>query len=347
MGMAELAPPISNLQPLTPEILVPRLGEYLVEKKIIKTSELNLALSRQDELKATNSFAPLGQILLYMGVLDRVQLDQAVTEQIIKLREALQQSNIQLEKRVEERTAELMEALSKLAELSQLKANFVANISHELRTPMTHIKGYLELLIDNALGPVNNEQKQSLEVMRSASARLEQLIEDLILFSASEHGKINLHMVKANVYDICIDQVKRTGEKARKKQIKIHLACPIDLPLIEVDENKINWVVNQLLDNAVKFTPHGGQIFLSVILDNRSIKISVSDTGIGIPNDQIKQIFEPFHQLDGSSTRKFGGTGLGLALALKILEAHGTQLMVHSEVGNGAQFEFFLRICQD
>lgn len=338
--MASIASTFS--QHLTPEVLVPRLGEYLIEMGIISASDLKLALLRQNELKTENSTTYIGQILVAMGALDRVQLDQAVTEQIIQLREALQQNNRLLEQRVQERTAELMEALSKLAELNQLKSNFVANISHELRTPMTHIKGYLELLLDNALGPINAEQKQSLEVMRSASSRLEQLIEDLILFSASEHGKINLNIHKASIYDICVDQVKRTNEKARKKQIKIQLACPIDLPAVEVDENKINWVINQLLDNAVKFTSANGQVTLSAKPDSRFIKITVSDTGIGIPENKIKQIFEPFHQLDGSSTRKFGGTGLGLALVLKIIEAHGTKLIVASEVGVGSKFEFSL-----
>jgi two-component system, sensor histidine kinase ChiS len=334
----------SRTRALTPEILVPRLGDYLVEKKIITPDTLKAALSEQEKSRKEGGYPPqLGHILIEMGVIERAQLDQAVTEQILQLRNALQMQNQQLEKRVEERTMELQEALRKLSELSKLKANFVSNISHELRTPLTHVKGYLELIIDKVLGPLTNEQIQGLEVMRHATGRLEQLIEDLILFSATEHGQLNLHLRKQNIVDLCMAQVKRSSEKARLKKINLQYSGSDRLPLVEIDENKIGWVISQFIDNAIKFTPEGGQVILKANQENQFVVVSVTDTGMGIPSDKYKEIFEPFHQLDGSSTRKFGGTGLGLALATKIIDAHSTVIRVESEVGKGSCFEFVLK----
>ncbi|NPV84767.1 MAG: hypothetical protein HPY45_01990 [Anaerolineae bacterium] len=329
--------------PLTPEILVPRLGDYLVEKGVISVENLKEALARQNAMRGNNQYPQLGQILIEMGVIDRLSLDQAITEQILQLREALQQYNQQLERRVKERTIELQQALQKLSELNQLKANFVANISHELRTPLTHIKGYLELLIDSTLGPLTEEQTQALKVMRQASSRLEKLIEDLILFSAAERGKIQLALAKFDVGILCKKVAKNRLENAQKKNIALHVKIAPTLPQIEADQEKIAWAVDQLLDNAIKFTPEGGKVTLTAHEENGAIIIAVSDTGIGMPNDKLKEIFEPFHQLDSSSTRKYGGTGLGLALVAKIVEAHNANIRVRSEVGKGSVFKLVLK----
>ena len=136
-----------NLSNLSPEMLIPRMGEYIVQKGLISEADLQKALAYQREQTSQGKPYLLGQALIDMNLLDRTMLDQVVTEQLIQLRSALQAANRNLEQRVKDRTAELNEALNRLSELSQMKANFVANISHELRTPLTHVKGYLELLI--------------------------------------------------------------------------------------------------------------------------------------------------------------------------------------------------------
>ncbi|HET6821975.1 MAG TPA: histidine kinase dimerization/phospho-acceptor domain-containing protein, partial [Anaerolineales bacterium] len=175
-------------QRLTPEMLVPRMGEYLIQKGLISAESLQNALNYQQEEIAKGNSILLGQALLDLKLLERADLDQAVTEQIIQLRSALQAANRTLERRVEERTAELQKALERVSELSQLKANFVSNISHELRTPLTHIKGYVELLVTESLGSITDEQRHALQVSQQSTGRLEALIEDLILFSLASRG---------------------------------------------------------------------------------------------------------------------------------------------------------------
>ena len=163
-------------QHLSPEMLVPRMGEYLVQKGLVSNENLQKALDYQQEETAKGNTILLGQALLDLKFIKRPQLDQAITEQILQLRSALQAANRTLERRVEERTAELQKALERVSELSQLKANFISNISHELRTPLTHIKGYVELLITESLGDITEEQRHALQISQQSTNRLETLI---------------------------------------------------------------------------------------------------------------------------------------------------------------------------
>jgi signal transduction histidine kinase len=333
---------------LTPEILVTRLGDYLVERGTISTEDLRRALALQQEIRDSGKQAPLlGQILISMGVINREILDQAVTEQILQLRSVLENYNKLLEKRVQERTAELEMALSRLSELNQMKSNLVANISHELRTPLTHIKGYIELLISEGLGPLTPDQEQALDVMENSTDRLERLIEDLLLFSMAEKDQIILHIRPFNLHKLCNVLLIRVGDSANHRNIKLRFDCSSESVLIEGDEEKYAWAISQLLDNAIKFTPPGGTAEIRIEVEGKFARLAVVDTGIGIPPEKFSEIFESFHQLDGSSTRRYGGTGLGLNLVKKIVEAHGSVIHVASEVGHGSTFTFLLKLVEN
>lgn len=328
---------------LTPEVLVSRIGDTLVRKGYLSEQQLQVALSIQEKIRLENGSAPLlGQILVNFGYVDRLTLDNVITEQVMSLRSALQEANARLEERVMERTRELEEAMEKLSQLNQAKSNFVANISHELRTPLTHLKGYIDLLIQQDLGPLSHEQDDALQVMQRASNRLEQLIEDLIRFSMSERGDITLHPQEFDITSACRTAIKSLEEKANTQQIDIKFSCPENFLLVYADMEKISWVLHHLIDNSIKFTSQGGQVTLAVEQDGMYARISLSDTGIGIPDDKIESIFEPFLQVDGSTTRKFGGVGLGLALAAKIIESHGSTIQVVSSLGKGSRFNFML-----
>ncbi len=322
-------------------MLVPRMGEYLVNKGLVTVENLQKALDHQQEELAKGNSILLGQALIDLKLIKRSQLDQAVTEQIIQLRSALQAANRTLERRVEERTAELQKALERVSELSQLKANFISNVSHELRTPLTHIKGYVELLITESLGNITDEQKHALQVCQQSTGRLESLIEDLIMVSLASRGELSIKQEEVDIRRLANLAVKSLGGKATERGVNLHAVIDEDVPLIQADSQKIAWVLGQLLDNGIKFTPSNGSVVVSVKREGENLVIvSVTDTGIGIPSSHLEDIFEPFHQLDSSTTRRYGGTGLGLSLVRQIIEAHGSMLEVQSTEGRGSTFKF-------
>jgi signal transduction histidine kinase len=321
----------NNLPKLTPEMLIPRLGEYIVQKKLISEDDLRKALAYQQERSKEGKPYLLGQALMELKLLDRDTLDQVVTEQLIQLRSALQSANRNLDQRVKERTSDLNEALQRLSELSQMKANFVANISHELRTPLTHVKGYLELLVTESLGPVSDDQRRALLVSQRATTKLESLIEDIIMFSLASRGEMSMKLDQIDIGRIVSLAAKSASSKAEERGVQVIAVVPENIPAVQADPEKIGWVVNQLLDNGIKFTPSGGSVVIALKEEGVNLVIcSVTDTGI----------FEPFHQLDASSTRHFGGTGLGLSLVRQIVEAHGSMLDIQSVEGKGSTLKF-------
>jgi signal transduction histidine kinase len=330
---------------LTPEMLVPRMGEYLIQKDLISAESLQKALDYQQEQTAKGNPILLGQALIDLKLLERADLDQVVTEQIIQLRSALQAANRTLERRVEERTAELQKALERVSELSQLKANFVSNISHELRTPLTHIKGYVELLVTESLGKITDEQRHALQVSQQSAGRLETLIEDLILFSLASRGELSILYESVDLRRLVNLVIKSCTPRAEEREVSLNVIIDENVPHVQADAQKIAWVLNQLLDNGIKFTPSGGRVIVNVKREGENLVIlSVTDTGIGIPSNRLNDIFEPFHQLDGSSTRRYGGTGLGLSLVRQIIEAHGSMIEVQSIEGRGSTFKFPLLV---
>jgi signal transduction histidine kinase len=333
---------------LTPEMLVPRLGEALARAGNISEIDLQRALAHQRQHETQGRTVLLGQALIELKLIDQATLDQAVTEQIIQLRSALQAANRTLERRVRERTVELQEALEHLSELGDMKANFIANISHELRTPLTHIKGYLELMVTDSLGPLTDEQRHAMQVSQKASSRLENLIEDLLAFSLGSHGGMSVKQQPLDILRLATRAVKSAALKAVEAGLELRVAPAEAVPLVQGDPEKILWALNQLLDNAIKFTRPGGQVVVSLKEESTNlVMLSVSDTGIGIPANRLKEIFEPFHQLDASPTRAAGGTGLGLSLVRQIIEAHGSVLDVSSVEGRGTTFKFPLLVAAE
>ena len=328
---------------ISPEVLIPRLGEQLVGMGLLTAEQLKQALVYQRQCMNAGKHLLLGQAIVELGLLDRPTLDRAVTEQILRLRAALEDANHNLELRVQQRTMELEEALRRLSENNQLKANFVANISHELRTPLTHIRGYLDLLYTESLGELNPDQKKALGVSLQSSLRLQGLIDDLILFSQASRGQMTLNIGPVKLDMVLVDVLVRLRPRAEDHHLTLEVDIDPTLPCVQADEEKLNWVITQLLDNAIKFTNPGGNVSLKIIRDTAAlnmITISIADTGIGISNHHLKEIFEPFHQLDGSATRRYGGTGLGLTLVLQIIEAHGSLINVQSELEKGTTISF-------
>ncbi|MDO9088032.1 MAG: ATP-binding protein [Anaerolineaceae bacterium] len=328
---------------LSPEILVPRIGEYLVQKQMISLSDLNKGLFIQLERTKQGEEIPLGKLLVELNLINQDSLDMVITEQLINFRDALEQSNRQLEQRVQQRTAELQDALNKINELNQLKNNFISNISHELRTPLTHIKGYLDLMISNDLGPLSDDQTQVLEIMNKATNRLERLIEDLIMFTFAEREQVMISPSKFDLVAMANEIILNFHNTIPQRTLILTVDSEINSLFVNADQKKIIWVINHLIENATKFSKKDAVVELSISSSDDLVCISVKDNGIGISANKLEEIFNPFHQLDSSSTRKAGGVGLGLALAKKIIEAHGSTLKVKSQLDVGSTFDFSLR----
>ncbi len=183
-----------------------------------------------------------------------------------------------------------------------------------------------------------------MDVIQRATDRLGRLIEDLIEFSTASREGLKLQIQEVSLPTLATSVIEGSQEKAEKAGVNLEANIEPELPPLSADPNRLSWVLFQLLDNGIKFTPSGGKVIFNANRENQQVMIAISDTGIGIPTERIEEIFEPFHQLDGSPTRRYGGTGLGLALVTLILEAHGTAMAVESKEGKGSTFSFPLPI---
>ncbi|MEI6667841.1 MAG: HAMP domain-containing sensor histidine kinase [Acidobacteriota bacterium] len=321
-----------------------RFGDFLMKKGYITSADLDAALQLQREMAGRGVRETLGQVLLEMQLMTREQLELASVEQVQDLQTALREVNAQLEQRVADRTQELQAAYQRLTELDRLKGNFINNISHELRTPLTKIKGFNLLMAAGDLGPLNDDQVQALQTMGRGIMELERLVADLIQFATGARGEMVLHKASTAAGEILSECANAAADKAKRRGVRLLGSVPSGLPPVVADGEKIRWVLNQLIDNAIKFTAHGGTVTFGAGVVDTSLRVWVADTGQGISAEQMSELFEAFHQLDGSTTRKQGGTGLGLALVKMIIEGHDSTIAVESEVGKGSRFSFDLTV---
>jgi two-component system phosphate regulon sensor histidine kinase PhoR len=161
------------------------------------------------------------------------------------------------------------------------------------------------------------------------------------MFSLAARGELTLDLKPVNLNTVAGEIINYSRPKARDRNVSLNFDIRSDIPFVQADEEKIFLVILQLIDNAIKFTPAGGQVNLSIEKESDTlVMVTVADTGIGIPSNRLEEVFEPFHQLDASSTRRYGGTGLGLALVKEIVSAHGSIVNVKSEEGKGSTFSF-------
>ncbi len=232
--------------------------------------------------------------------------------------------------------------VTELQRLERVRRDFVANVTHEFKTPLTAIQGFAETLLGGALeDPVNN--RRFLEIIRDHASRLARLTDDLLKLSQIEAGKLELDVRPVLVVDIIEPCVETARLKASQKQLALVVDFPAALPSVRGDVSRLQEVLQNLLDNAVQYTPSGGRITVRAAAANdKQVAISVADTGIGIPQFEQQRIFERFYRVDAARSREVGGTGLGLSIARHFVEAHGGRLTVESEVGRGSTFTVFL-----
>ncbi|TAJ98985.1 MAG: PAS domain-containing hybrid sensor histidine kinase/response regulator [Candidatus Manganitrophaceae bacterium] len=255
-----------------------------------------------------------------------------------------------LEHRVEERTAELKEANKILKQRTaeaeaadRLKSQFVSNVSHELRTPINAIIGYADLLKSEVYGPVAGEQREALEGIERNAGDLARLVNDMLDLAKIVSGKMSLERTQVNLGALIEAVAADLRPFSEKKGFPIRCVFERELPRIESDASKIKQILVNLLSNAVKFTDRG-EITVRARKrgDRDGVEVVVQDTGIGIRPEELPKIFDPFHQVDGASTREYGGVGLGLAIVKELLQLLDGEIRVESTYGKGSAFTFLL-----
>jgi len=233
--------------------------------------------------------------------------------------------------------------VTELRRLERVRHDFVANVSHEFKTPLTAIQGFAETLLSGALeDPRNN--RRFLEIIRDHATRLAVLTDDLLKLARIEAGKLEVQFGPVQLADVIERCTETSLLKANRKRITLESDVPANLPAVRGDASLLRDVLQNLLDNAVQYTPEGGRVRISAAAGPREAVVTVDDTGIGIPLADQERIFERFYRVDAARSREAGGTGLGLSIAKHIVEAHGGRLWVESEVGHGSKFSFSLSL---
>ncbi|ABR54053.1 PAS/PAC sensor signal transduction histidine kinase [Methanococcus vannielii SB] len=231
----------------------------------------------------------------------------------------------------------LKKSYDELKELDRLKSEFTAIISHEIRTPITSIKGYTELLNDESMGKLNNNQKMCLNTILENVIRLGRLVSDVLDISRIERNTFTLNIQKVDVKDVLEHVLSELAPIALKKHIKLSLEIPNIT--IDADKDRLNQVFTNITENAIKFSPENEKVEITGKEGlNSDILISIKDNGIGISKNEFEKIFDRFYQIDSSNRRKKGGAGLGLPISKGIIKAHNGKIWVESELNQGSTF---------
>jgi signal transduction histidine kinase len=258
----------------------------------------------------------------------------------------LEQLNRTLEQRVHQRTSELQAANEKLQELDHLKSQFVSVVSHELRTPMTSIKGYVENLLDGLAGALTPKQTYSLDRIKHNVERLTRMINELLDLSKIEAGRLELTLAPVVLSEVAEEVVESYQAAANQKSIGLLAVFPQPLPMVMGDVDKLSRILINLVHNAIKFTPQGGEIRVEGrVSDGTHIDVSVTDTGNGIPPHDIAKVFDKFYWSESAPVES-RGAGLGLAIAKSLVELHGGTIRVESTLGEGSRFSFTVPIAR-
>jgi signal transduction histidine kinase len=250
--------------------------------------------------------------------------------------------NTRLYDNLEQRAVELEFALKEVEEANRLKSEFVQNVSHELRTPLTFIKAYVELILEGSLGKIPRKVKEKLQIISQKADAITRLVEDIVSLQRIEADTLRLESI--GIHELVTRAQELASASAAKRNIKIVSNSEPNLPKVRVDVDRIGQVFDNLVGNALKFSPAGSKINITAELDDGKVKFSVQDYGIGIPPNKLDKVFDRFYQVDGSTTRRHGGAGLGLTIVKQIIEAHGGYITVESKLNKGTTFSFWLSI---
>jgi len=271
-----------------------------------------------------------GTILVFRDITENKNLQEK-----LKLSQDIKEEDMRV--KIEAATKELKDANLQLKRMDDLKSEFVSIVSHELRTPLTSIRGYASLINSEKLGKLNAQQKSSMEIIEDEGVRLSNLINDILDLSKLQAGKVPLNIKKEDIVKTIKGAVRPLKIQAAQKKIEIKVQGKRNL-LTYHDSEKMNRVFYNIIGNAIKFTPDNGKVNVTVRENSDFVQVSVKDTGVGIPKDQIEKIFSPFVQIELAMQRQKSGTGLGLTISQHIIELHHGFIDVESTTGEGSDF---------
>jgi len=267
-------------------------------------------------------------------------------EENMRLLDEMQAMNRDLEIRIAERTWELEKANRRLQELDRLKSELLANVSHELYTPLNSIIGFSQALLDGIRGPLTPEQAHMVRNIRQSGERLEASFNDLIDMAQLRADEKTLETKSVSLAPLLQGMRALVERSAQAKEIELTVEVAPDVETVWADEVKLKRMLYELLGNAIRFTPEKGKVSLHASLHPpegpRELRLEVSDTGIGIPDEELEAVFDPFQQVDSSLSRPFDGLGLGLAIVQHYAQLHGGRVWVESEPGAGSTFTLAL-----
>jgi len=270
------------------------------------------------------------------------EIFNSMAGELLEIRKKLEVKIELANKDLEEKNKELTSANEELKKLDELKSDFLSLVSHELKTPLSSMRISAEHL-ESEENIDNVTRKELLSIILRNIDRQTRLINDILDLSKIDAGKTELQIENVNIREIAESSFENIKQISDKKNISIILDIPHDLSSVMADREKLIIVLNNLFENALKFTPGGGSITLSAAEDSNSIEISMKDTGIGMEKEKLEKIFDKFYQVDSSSRRKTGGCGLGLSISSGIIRAHDSVIHVESEPGKGSTFSFKLK----
>jgi PAS domain S-box-containing protein len=285
----------------------------------------------------------IGSSAILRDITERVRTEQAIQQLNLELETKVAERTAQLASATEElrrRNAELERANQELKKLDKLKSEFVSMVSHELRAPLTNINGSIELLLEGDTPCYDHQHRELLQIVGEQSARLTRLVQGILNVSRIEAGQLILQPQAFNMVGL-IEKVIGVWE-SRGVANRFEHPRTQNLPSVWADRDRTEEVLFNLIDNAIKYSPEGGEIRIDATTDGRSVIVSVSDRGVGIPADEIEKIFDKFHRVDRRDATETYGHGLGLYICRRLVEAQGGQIWVESVLGEGSTFYFSL-----
>lgn len=270
------------------------------------------------------------------------QIGQALEN--ARLFEKTWRAHQELEKKVEERTRELTLALDEVKRISKRKTDFISSVSHELRTPLTSIKGYASILLTGKLGSLTSDAQERIHKINRHSDELVRLVNDLLDISRIESGKVTMKQEASDLKSIVEGVLDLLSVQLKEKQTELRVDIPKDTQTVFVDTSQIKRVFINLIGNALKFIPPKGKITVKSHKIDKEVRVDITDTGCGIPEEAQERIFDEFYRVDNPINQQVKGTGLGLSLVKHIIEAHNGKIWVKSKAGLGSTFSFTLPI---